>query len=76
MSFEEALELLKRERGCWSMPSERLPDDDKEVLLCINNGELWLGWHNITWKTEEFYFDKEQVIAWMPLPEPYKGGEM
>jgi hypothetical protein len=60
----------------WIPVSERLPDDDKEVLLCINNGELWLGWHNITWKTEEFYFDKEQVIAWMPLPEPYKGGEM
>lgn len=60
----------------WIPCSERLPDDDKEVLLCINNGELWLGWHNITWKTEEFYFDKEQVIAWMPLPEPHKGGEM
>ena len=22
MSFEEALELLKRERGCWDMPAE------------------------------------------------------
>lgn len=22
MSFEEALELLKRERGCWNMPTE------------------------------------------------------
>lgn len=22
MSFEEALELLKRERGCWDMPLE------------------------------------------------------
>lgn len=69
----------------WIPVSERLPDEPKEnpffegkklelYLVTVNGADyafraFWNG---------KFFADgwsKADVIAWMPLPEPYRGGE-
>ena len=66
--------------GCkWIPCSERLPEDGREVFITLF-GELreigWYDWNDKTWYTEEFDCDEGTVLAWMPLPEPYKGGRI
>ena len=55
-----------------------LPDDDQEVLVCSKWGTVTID----TFRRDENdgcyfeeYCDDGDVIAWMPLPEPYKGVE-
>ena len=62
--------------GKWIPCGERLPEDEKEVLITIFEDSIYLGWYDLTdkqWRTEEFDCEEGEVIAWMPLPEPYKG---
>ena len=70
----------------WIPCSERLPSEDGRYLVCMNweydNMEVlkWAdGWNcfrcpdgKVSRKSE---IDREDVIAWMPLPKSYKGGE-
>ena len=70
----------------WIPCSERLPEEDGQYLITVKykhvdgyddvyaeHGE----WDNGKW--DMFYFghcgEVEGILAWMPLPEPYKGGE-
>ena len=73
----------------WIPCSERLPELDnsysnsKEYLVQWDNGRIDITRYsnvNIFWQNEttEPYWKGEQyskVVAWMPLPEPYKGEE-
>ena len=69
----------------WIPCSERLPEDDTLMLVnYIDNRpaamDIWIGWHEME---NVWYIDGEEhsrecgneVIAWMPLPEPYKVDE-
>ena len=69
----------------WIPCSEKLPEDDTLMLVnYIDNRpdamDIWIGWHEME---NVWYIDGEEhsrergneVIAWMPLPEPYKGEE-
>ena len=69
----------------WIPCSERLPEDndykpfsyyeDGAVLFCTKNGKVGFGWYYEStkeWANEDDCTPGE-VIAWMPLPEPYKG---
>lgn len=56
----------------WIPVSERLPDDDRLVLACVNE-HLYIAWYSKDmriWCTEDVKLNKPS--AWMPLPEPYK----
>ena len=70
--------------GEWIPCSERLPEESNIYLCCNIVGDIYMH----RW-TVPFYFKKEgawmdmyddwpeeitDVVAWMPLPEPYKGG--
>lgn len=69
----------------WIPCSERLPEDDTLMLVNYIDHrpdavDIWIGWHEME---KVWYIDGEahsrefdnEVIAWMPLPEPYKGEE-
>lgn len=71
----EWLEELKKltEKAKWIPCSERLPEDNTDVIVCFYSGIV----------TEMRYWGKgifqgtfkrtaETIAAWMPLPEPYK----
>ena len=64
-TFDEALVYCDDFLG-WIPVSERLPEEHGEYLVTDKYGRvtsgLWIG-NAKRWK---------DVIAWMPLPEPYK----
>ena len=78
----EALVEAKEHKGGWIPCSERLPEEDgvyiislKEYsgLICCAVAYLTLNhpkWK--WWDLENEYEYYEAVIAWQPLPEPYK----
>ena len=61
----------------WIPCSERLPDNEKRVLCTVQSGEHFCVvpcifiQHTRRW-LPEVYGNHDNVIAWMPLPEPYK----
>ena len=62
----------------WIPCSERLPNGGHNVLMCRKNGTVGEGcYHSIIGEWSQFRWNAigvKDVIAWMPLPEPY-GGE-
>lgn len=72
--YEDAEE--KDRLGKWIPCSERLPEDNTDVIICFHNGEItemrYLG-NGIFQGIYEH--TTKAIVAWMPLPEPYKEGE-
>lgn len=77
----------ERKTGKWIPCSERMPKDEIAyylVTLVDHDGLLTYGDVDIArWDydrrkgKESWHWCKErEVIAWMPLPGPYKGGEL
>lgn len=64
----------------WIPCSERLPDNEKRVLCTVQSGEHFsvvpciFIQHTRRW-LPEVYGNHDNVIAWMPLPEPWNGGQ-
>lgn len=54
----------------WTPVVERLPDDDKMVLMALVDGEVWLGFRDggIWRDTTALPIADEQVTDWMDLP--------
>lgn len=62
----------------WIPCSERLPDEGCEVLVSAWTGEVGLGTRhegeNAFWRLDtNITVNMANIIAWMPLPKPYKG---
>ena len=73
----EGENFVKPKTGEWIPVTERLPEYRKEVLTCSNGGfieiqsleESYGGY----WENQKGdWSDFDEVIAWMPLPQPYK----
>ena len=80
-ALDMAIEALPAEavQG-WIPCSERLPSDGGNYLITVADLRLGhIGEHTVT--MADFYAKEKKwnsavdVYAWMPLPEPYKGGE-
>lgn len=75
--LREALEVLNSVPPAqqWIPVSERLPDEDASVLASIKNHSFEVAVGEIDgevfWIVDGF-IPLDDVIAWMPLPEPYK----
>ena len=75
--------------GEWIPVSERLPEVGSQVIVSTREGVVygdidygypWSGSNPkylcfYKWDDEMWQCFRPDVIAWMPLPEPYKGGE-
>ena len=57
----------------WIPCSERLPKNDKDVLITCECGDVEVGWYDGEWNGECCVYDDDDIIAWMPLPEPWNG---
>ena len=73
----------KKENG-WIPCSERLPEEDRYVLVTRNDGSMCVAKHigktligiiECEWKMCGAYLIETDVIAWQPLPAPYTEGE-
>lgn len=75
----KAINSLPSADADWIPCSERLPSDAKEVLVCMKNG--WIDTASYRGNKKHWRFDATDVapcdliLAWMPLPTPYKGGD-
>ena len=82
-ALDVAIKALEAEPH-WIPVTERLPKPRESVIISVNGkyGD-WIGegcyWetteNHVIWKGYRWnatYWDDE-IIAWMPLPEPYKG---
>lgn len=63
----------------WIPVSERLPEDNKTVIASTKYGvypetsyEEGYGWEWAYEAGADYWESLEGVMAWMPLPEPYK----
>ena len=59
----------------WISVSERLPEKDVEVLATTEWGEVTIAMYCVTdWLIHEGDTNAEtdEIVAWMPLPKPYK----
>lgn len=82
-AFEKAKKeiLVAQSEPKWIPVSERYPEPDERVL--VTDGYCYYVWDCMSnraegyfWEDESgYYHNKYDVVAWMPLPEPYKGGD-
>lgn len=60
----------------WIPCSERLPEEEADVLLSLRSLDVYTGFRanaeGCFYIDGDGYVEYENVIAWMPLPEPYK----
>jgi hypothetical protein len=70
--YEDAEE--KDRLGQWIPCSERLPEDNTDVIVCFYSGTVteMRYWGNGIFQGIYEHTTKV-IVAWMPLPEPYKG---
>lgn len=67
--------------GEWIPCSERLPEKFEDVLVITDNDiqrvwNLTESYGQLLWEDEYGYWSPfENVVAWMPLPQPFREGE-
>lgn len=93
----EKIENIPSAEPIWIPATERLPEEDKEVLITYKGkgdelykpysnidittyGQMYFGGNKVGnhkhWRpTFQYFNDNYEVTAWMPVPEPYKGGD-
>ena len=63
--------------GEWIPCSERLPENNGNYMTCDEKGNIHIFWYDDCQKCpfniSEYHTRYYPVVAWMPLPEPYKG---
>lgn len=66
--------IRKHMNDGWILVEERLPENAHSVLICGITGWVDVGWREQDhWWTGFSHADiQKDVIAWMPLPEPYR----
>ena len=80
-----AIPSADRPQG-WISCSERMPEEDTPVLVAIKTKDRLPKWveeqtyHYVTdidvWDSDDgWYQHRAKIVAWMPLPKPWKGAD-
>ena len=81
------IEVIEPKRGEWIPCTERLPSENGDYFVTLENGVVKILGYSTTQRTtypKGFYYIKDgfswrqmqnPVVAWMPLPEPWKGAD-
>ena len=56
----------------WIPVTERLPEESGCYLVSVKNDHK-RRYSKTAWFEKDTWFARQDVIAWMPLPESYKG---
>lgn len=66
----------------WIPVSERLPEDEQEILFSTKTGRVYSGKYHNDDSANQWYSHRDKcrawnnvVTAWMPLPKPYEPQE-
>ena len=77
--LEIVQEVAEEYNGGWIACSERLPEDDSIYIVTMeypkNKIVVDYGWFDkkrVCWFVGMQEFRKSNILAWQPLPEPYK----
>jgi len=75
----EALEMAIKalEQTTWIPVSKRLPEDKQGCIVTVQ-GDSKTFIDIVTYYAEEhsfLYYEECNVLAWMPLPQPYREGD-
>jgi len=68
---------MNSEQVGWIPVSEKLPEANLDVLVCNSEGDIEIsnGSYSVEIPGEWMWFTTNwrfgEVVAWMPLPEPY-----
>ena len=64
----------ERKKPEWIPCSEKLPEPYEDVLISTSQNRIQLGWidEDDEWIITSLHIDNDEVLAWMPIPEPYK----
>ena len=86
--FEEYSKIIcqlppvTQKSGKWIPVSERLPEDEQEILFSTKTGRVHSGKYHDDDSANQWYSHRDKcrawnnvVIAWMPLPKPYEPQE-
>jgi len=82
-ALQMAIEALQdRPKGDWIPCSREKPDKNKPVLISgihRTSGQRGVDiarYSGMVWQYDGFTFPDIKIEAWMPLPEPFEGGEI
>lgn len=71
--------LVTAKNNGWIPCSELLPEEAKVILICTKTGMVDVGARNVSYEHNAYrtsyrnnIFWDDEVIAWQPLPQPYK----
>ena len=77
-----SIEQLPSATQQWIPVSERLPKEDEYVLATTSWGSITMAERTNGYRCADWFIHEgntnasnEDILAWMPLPEPYKGVE-
>ena len=62
----------------WILAADQLPNGGEDVLVCTGNGWILIAWYGTngqSWHITPKGITHDDIIAWMPLPEPYRNQE-
>lgn len=68
--LNQVMDWLEQEPR-WIPVTERLPDKDGLYLVSVKNDHE-RRYSKTCWYSDKNWFARQDVVAWMPLPQPYK----